>query len=120
MAVIQTSGEKLLITIEETRPKVQDLVEEAEKCDSKEHVKEKMEEQGQTGLLSKFSAPGKYRRNMKQLRKQKKALDDIPVEVRSILSVIEQEHSNKSDQTIVVENTNHEEEVRWFFLILIF
>ncbi len=100
LELIRTNGEKLLETIESTKPKVDSVIEDAEKHDTKEYVKEKIEEEGQQGLLSKFSAPGKYRRNMKQLKKQRKFLDDIAVEVRSILSVMEEEGNEKSCEVI--------------------
>eukprot|EP00794_Sanderia_malayensis_P007577 gene7577-8416_t len=105
LRLMQSNGTKLIETGEKIKPDLDAIIEDAEKHDTKEYVKEKIEEDGQQGLLSKFSAPGKYRRNMKQLKKQRRFLDDIPAEVRSILSIIEEEKSqlvagdNKSKET---------------------
>ena len=87
---IDSKGKDLLGTIDNTRPTIDKCIEEAAKHDVKDSAKEKSQEDvAQQGLLAKFSAPGKHRRNMKQLKKNRKLLDEIHSEIESIISTID-------------------------------
>ena len=92
-------------------PKLDECIMKAEKNDMKEFVKGKIEEEGQQSLLSKFSAPGKYRRNMKQLGKQRKLLDEIKAEIELILSIIEQGKNGQIGVGLSVDNLNNDEDI---------
>lgn len=111
LVCIEHSGKQLLETIEATMPKLDECIMKAEKNDMKEFVKGKIEEEGQQGLLSKFSAPGKYRRNMKQLGKQRKLLDEIKAEIKLILSIIEQGKNGQIGVGLSVDNLNNDEDI---------
>ena len=85
---IKTSGDRLLETINTTRPKLDECILEAEKFDVKEHVKDSMKEDEQQTLLSKSVIPANHRKNMKKLKKARKLLDDVSLEAEAILGLI--------------------------------
>ena len=90
---IVVNGKKLLELIDTIKPQVAEKIDEASKFDVKEAGKEAKDDTGsnQGGLLSKFSAPGKFRRNLKQLKENHKLLDSVHSEVESILLTIKTE-----------------------------
>lgn len=81
---IRAQAQQLSATINSVRPPVKRYLSEAADVDVIEYVKGKMVEGEQLGITSKFSAPGKYRRNMKQLKKALSTLDGVKEEVREI------------------------------------
>lgn len=82
---MRASANQLLETISIVRPQVDSLIDEAAHVDVIEYVKGKMVEGVQLGITSKFSAPGKYRRNMKNLRKALASMDVVEEEVKQLL-----------------------------------
>lgn len=78
---------ELIVTI---RPKVDNSIAEASKHDVKETGKEKKDAatSPHRGVLSKFSAPGKFRRNSKHLKENRETLDSVYSEVESIFYTI--------------------------------
>lgn len=85
LQTMRTSGHDLLETINTARPHVERKIDEAANVDVIEYVKGKMVEGVQLGITSKFSAPGKYRRNMKELRKALASMDLVEEEVKKII-----------------------------------
>lgn len=90
---IAVNGKKLLELINTIKPQVAEKIDEASKFDVKEAGKEAKDDtsSNQGGLLSKFSAPGKFRRNLKQLKENHKLLDPVHSEVESIVLTISNE-----------------------------
>ena len=82
---LRANGNQLLDTINNVRPHVDHLIDDASNVHVIEYVKGKMVEGVQLGITSKFSAPGKYRRNMKHLRKALSKIDAVEEEVKVIL-----------------------------------
>ena len=82
---MRANANQLLETISIVRPQVDSLIDEAAHVDVIEYVKGKMVEGVQLGITSKFSAPGKYRRNMKNLRKALASMDAVDEEVKQLL-----------------------------------
>lgn len=82
---LRAGANQLLETINSTRPHVDRLIDEAAHVDVIEYVKGKMVEGVQLGITSKFSAPGKYRRNMKNLRRALSTMDAVDGEVQKLL-----------------------------------
>ena len=82
---LRANGNELLETISAVRPQVDSLIDEAAHVDVIEYVKGKMVEGVQLGITSKFSAPGKYRRNMKNLRKALASMDAVEEDVKRLL-----------------------------------
>ena len=91
LKTIADSSKQLLNMIKSIRPKIDEKLAEASTHDVKDSGKEKGEDGTHKGLLSKFSAPGKYRRNMKHLRENRKLLDLIYCEVESIVKTFEKQ-----------------------------
>ena len=87
---IAMNGTKLLQLIDTIKPQVAERINEASKYDVKEAVKEKKSDSvgQQSGLLSKLSTPGKFRRNLKQLKENHKLLGLVHSEVESIVLII--------------------------------
>ena len=87
---IAMNGTKLLQLIDTIKPQVAERINEASKYDVKEAVKEKKSDSAgqQSGLLSKLSTPGKFRRNLKQLKENHKLLGLVHSEVESIVLII--------------------------------
>eukprot|EP00795_Rhopilema_esculentum_P000813 gene813-10552_t len=99
LKTIADSSKQLLNMIESIRPKIDEKLAEASTHNVKDSGKEKEEDGAHKGLLSKFSAPGKYRRNMKHLRENRKLLDLIYCEVESIVKTIEKhKDTTEADQ----------------------
>lgn len=96
---IANSSKKLLTFIENVAPQIDERIAEASKHDIKETGKEKRDNptSPSSGLLSKFSAPGKYRRNLKQLKENRRTLDSVHSEVESILLTICKDHKEKPE-----------------------
>ena len=84
------NGKKLLELIDKIKPQVAERIDEASNYDVKEAGKESRDNSGshQGGLLSKFSAPGKFRRNLKQLRENHRLLDVVHAEADAIVLTI--------------------------------
>ena len=97
---IAVNGKRLLELIDTIRPQVDEKINELGKLDIKESGKDKKDTGNSPhgGLLSKFSAPGKFRRNLKQLKENRKILDSVYSEVESIMLTISQE---KTSETIL-------------------
>ncbi|XP_066926594.1 uncharacterized protein [Clytia hemisphaerica] len=85
LQTLRANGNQLLDIIDNVRPHVDRLIDDASNVDVIEYVKGKMVEGVQLGITSKFSAPGKYRRNMKHLRKALSNIDAVQEEVKAIL-----------------------------------
>ena len=87
---VAMNGTTLLQLIDTIKPQVVERLDEAGKYDVKEAVKEKKSDSvgQQTGLLSKLSTPGKFRRNLKQLKENHKLLGLVHSEVESIVLII--------------------------------
>lgn len=81
---IRAQAQQLNAIINNVRPTVKRHLSEAANVDVIEYVKGKMVEGEQLGITSKFSAPGKYRRNMIQLKKGASTLDEVQSEVKDI------------------------------------
>ena len=86
---IRAQAQQLNATINNVRTPVKRHLSEAATVDVIEYVKGKMVEGEQLGITSKFSAPGKYRRNMKQLKKAASTLDEVQSEVQDIQSSLD-------------------------------
>lgn len=93
---IRATGLDLTETIKNVRPPLEQCLAEASKVDVIEYVKGQMVEGQQLGITSKFSAPGKYRRNMKQLKKAVKILTDVEDEVNEILELVDSHLGNRA------------------------
>lgn len=100
LQTMRASGHDLLETITSARPHVERKIDEAANVDVIEYVKGKMVEGVQLGITSKFSAPGKYRRNMKQFRKALASMDLVEEEVKKIIQ----------DSLFVSDNNGSDEE----------
>lgn len=94
---MRANANQLLETISIVRPQVDSLIDEAAHVDVIEYVKGKMVEGVQLGITSKFSAPGKYRRNMKNLRKAVGSMDAVEEEVKQLLHDSLFENPNNDD-----------------------
>ena len=89
LQAIRATGLQLLSTIQDSKPRVDKHLSEAGAVDVIEYVKGKMVEGEQLGITSKFSAPGKYRRNMKQLKKAVKQLNGVEKETKEIVDLVD-------------------------------
>lgn len=94
---------KLLGIINNVRPHLQKHLNAAADVDVIEYVKGKMVEGEQLGITSKFSAPGKYRRNMRQLKKADATLDSVESEVREIYKSLEMSQDAMSNDVSNVD-----------------
>ena len=98
---IRGTGTTLLCTIREVKPTFENCVTEAGNVDVIEYVKGKMIEGEQLGITSKFSAPGKYRRNMKQLRNGLRLIDNVESDTKDILRYVESRLGNVPSKNLV-------------------
>ncbi|XP_065668959.1 uncharacterized protein LOC101240342 isoform X2 [Hydra vulgaris] len=76
-------------TISRVLPDLENLLLEANTVDVIEYVKGEMVEGEKLGITSKFSAPGKYRRNIRKLRNSIDILKTVEKESKEILLLIE-------------------------------
>ena len=79
----------LINTISKVLPELGNLLSEASTVDIIEYVKGTMVRGEKLGITSKFSAPGKYRRNIKKLRNGLVTLETVDRESKEILLLIE-------------------------------
>lgn len=105
---IRASGLQLTNEIEAIKPSIEQLLTDAGTVDVIEYVKGKMVEGEQLGITSKFSAPGKYRRNMKQLKKAVKQMEGVDKEAKDILQILDEHHTVQEEKNIQfsVESVN--------------
>jgi len=105
---IRASGLQLTNEIEAIKPSIEQLLTDAGTVDVIDYVKGKMVEGEQLGITSKFSAPGKYRRNMKQLKKAVKQMEGVDKEAKDILQILDEHHTVQEEQNsqLSVESVN--------------
>ena len=86
---VRSTGIILLQDIELVRPAFDKAFTSAGTIDVIDYVKGTVADGEQLGITSKFSAPGKCRRNMLQLKKGVKLLDGVEKETKTIMNLIE-------------------------------
>ena len=90
---VRSTGIILLQDIERVRPAFDKVFSSAGAVDVVDYVKGTVADGDQLGITSKFSAPGKCRRNMLQLKKGVKLLDGVEKETKNIMNFIESQQN---------------------------
>lgn len=90
---VRSTGIILLQDIERVRPAFDKVFSSAGAVDVVDYVKGTVADGDQLGITSKFSAPGKCRRNMLQLKKGVKLLNGVEKETKNIMNFIESQQN---------------------------
>ena len=109
---MKTAGSALSQIIQSVKPILSRCCEHVKNIDAIECAKDKMLEGEELMTTGKFSAPGKYRRNMNQLKKCTKHVNQIELETSKILQCLQTEALQLAQESaIVAEQRNTDQDL---------